>query len=302
MNLRDPIANDRDNPLKTLTAYGEGRDEVEGTVKALMQTVCGAPPNTQKSFLSTLGASVGKMLGDEGILYMTSGTDIDFEDLAKQPTAFFIRIPDHKTERHPLGVLCVNQLYTALVDVANRTIPGFGTMVTVGRSRKIFFEVILQSYSQLDIKYGQDEAKNIRGNFQTELFLGCEDMNTIQAFSDACGETTVFHEEKNKSKNTKNDEQGETISTSTQRTRKPLIDKQELRQLPKWTIVAKLFREAIMKDTMTPFFDNKYLVKKSAPEKVGYAVPLDFQKIYYDVKKRNALKVKPSYQSRPSFF
>lgn len=329
MNLRDPIANDRDNPLKTLTAYGEGRDEVEGTVKALMQTVCGAPPNTQKSFLSTLGASVGKMLGDEGILYMTSGTDIDFEDLAKQPTAFFIRIPDHKTERHPLGVLCVNQLYTALVDVANRTvnpkngktgsllrpvyfildefgnmpqIPGFGTMVTVGRSRKIFFEVILQSYSQLDIKYGQDEAKNIRGNFQTELFLGCEDMNTIQAFSDACGETTVFHEEKNKSKNTKNDEQGETISTSTQRTRKPLIDKQELRQLPKWTIVAKLFREAIMKDTMTPFFENKYLVKKSAPEKVGYAVPLDFQKIYYDVKKRNALKVKPSYQSRPSFF
>ncbi len=329
MNVRDPIASDRENPLKTLSAYADGRDEIEGNVKALMQTICGAPPTTQKSFLSTLGASVGKILGDEGILYMTSGTDIDFEDLAKQPTAFFIRIPDHRTERHPLGVLCISQLYTALVDVANKTVnpkngktgallrpvyfildefgnmpavPGFGTMVTVSRSRRIFFEIILQSYSQLDIKYGQDEAKNIKGNFQTELFLGCEDMNTIQAFSDACGEITVFHEEENKSRNSKHDDQGETISISTQRTRRPLIDKQELRQLPQWTIVAKLFRESIMKDTMTPFFDNKFLVKNRAPEKVGYAEPLDFQKIYYDIKKRNALKLKQTFPSRPSFF
>ena len=95
---------------------------------------------------------------------------------------------------------------------------------------------------------------------------------------------------------------GETISTSTQRTRRPLIDKQELRQLPQWTIVAKLFRESIMKDTMTPFFDNKFLVKNRAPEKVGYAEPLDFQKIYYDIKKRNALKLKQTFSSRPSFF
>lgn len=329
MNLRDPIASDRENPLKTLTAYSEGRDEIGGNVKALMQTICGAPPTTQKSFLSTLGASVGKILGDEGIMYMTSGTDIDFEDIAKQPTAFFIRIPDHRTERHPLGVLCINQLYTTLVDIANKTVnpkngktgellrpvyfildefgnmpavPGFGTMITVARSRKIFFEIILQSYSQLDIKYGQDEAKNIKGNFQTELFLGCEDMNTIQAFSDACGEITVFHKEENRSHNTKNNDQGDTISTSTQRTRKPLIDKQQLRQLERWTIVAKLFREAIMKDTMTPFFDNKFLVKREAPEKVGYAQPLDFQKIYYDVKKRNSLRLKPATPPRPSFF
>lgn len=328
MNLRDPLANDRDNPLKTVSAYAEGRDEINGNVKALMQTVCGAPPTTQKSFLSTLGASIGKILGDEGILYLTSGTDIDFEDLAKQPTAFFIRIPDHKTERHPLGVLCISQLYTALVDYASShvnskgksgsldrpvyfildefgnmpAIPGFGTMVTVSRSRRIFFEIILQSYSQLDIKYGADEAKNIKGNFQTELFLGCDDMNTIQAFSDACGEITVFHKEENRSHNTKNNEQGDTVSTSTQRSRRPLIDKQQLRQLPKWTIVAKLFREAIMKDEMTPFFDNKYLVKMRAPEKVGYAEPLDFQKIFYDVKRRNDLRVKPARPQRPSFF
>ena len=75
-------------------------------------------------------------------------------------------------------------------------VPKFGTMVTVSRSRNIFFEIVLQSYKQLDIKYGPDEAQNIRGNFQMEVFLGSEDPSTIQAFSEACGEITVFHEEK----------------------------------------------------------------------------------------------------------
>ena len=184
--LRDP-AGDRESTLKTLTKYGEGRDPVESNVKDLMSSVCLASPVTQRSFIATLGSSIGNILGDEGIFYMTSGTDINFEDIPERPTAFFIRIPDHKTERHPLGVLCISQLYKVLVDVANRTynpktkktgqlkrpvyfildefgnmpaVPKFGTMVTVSRSRNIFFEIVLQSYKQLDIKYGQDEVDN----------------------------------------------------------------------------------------------------------------------------------------------
>ena len=168
---RDP-AGDRENALKTLTKYSEGRDPRLSTVHDLMSTVCLASPVTQRSFISTLGSSIGNMLGDEGIFYMTSGTEIDFEDIPERPTAFFIRIPDHKTERHPLGVLCISQLYKVLVDVANKTVnpkngktgklkrpvyfildefgnmppvPKFGTMVTVARSRNVFFGIVLQS-------------------------------------------------------------------------------------------------------------------------------------------------------------
>ena len=318
--LRDP-AGDRESTLKTLSKFGEGRDPVESNVKDLMSSVCLASPVTQRSFIATLGSSIGNILGDEGIFYMTSGTDIDFEDIPERPTAFFIRIPDHKTERHPLGVLCISQLYKVLVDVANRTynpktkktgqlkrpvyfildefgnmpaVPKFGTMVTVSRSRNIFFEIVLQSYKQLDIKYGQDEAQNIRGNFQMEVFLGSEDPSTIQAFSEACGEVTVFHEEENRSRSTKDTDAGENISTSVQRTRKPLLDKQELRQLPKWTVVAKIFRKEIMKDVMTPFYATKCMEKIPAQAPVALSKKLDIKSIYYDVYARNRIVLNQS--------
>lgn len=316
---RDP-AGERESSLKTLTMYADGRDKINGNVYQLMSAVCLASGVTQRSFLSTLSSSVGKTLGDDGILFLTSGTDIDFTKIPEKPTAFFIRIPDHKTERHPLGVLCISQLYKVLVDCANKTVdprtgkggtlkrpvyfildefgnmpavPNFGTMVTVSRSRKIFFEIILQSYKQLDIKYGADEAQNIRGNFQMEVFLGSEDPSTIQAFSEACGETTVFHEEESKSHSTKDTSQGENVTKSIQRTRKPLVDKQQLRQLERWTIIAKIFRKAIMKDTMTPFFETKCMEKKKAPPIVGLSKKLDVQQIYYDIDKRNSIVLRP---------
>lgn len=307
-NIRDPKMSDRDSALKTLSAYSEGRDEINSSVHQLMQTICGTSSVTQASFLGQLGTMLGS-LTDEGILYMTSATDLNFKEIPQQPTAFFLKIPDHKVERHHLAVLCINQLYRTLVDVANSSpnqslprpvyfvldefgnmpkIEGFGTMVTVARSRKIFFEIILQSYKQLDIKYGADEATNIRGNFQTQIFLGSEDDQTIQAFSKSCGEITVFHSEESKSKSDKGDS-GTTTNTSTQRTRRPLVEESELRTLPKWTIIAKVFSKDIVKDKMTPFWAADCMIKSKATKEMGISKKLDAKKLYYDVKERNRL-------------
>ncbi len=311
-NIRDATMSDRDSSLKTLSAYSEGRDPINSTVHQLMQTICGTSSVTQRSFLGQLGTILGT-LTDEGILYMTSATDLNFKEIANRPTAFFLRIPDHKVERHHLAVLCISQLYRTLVDVANSTpkqklprpvyfildefgnmpkVEGFGTMVTVARSRQIFFEIILQSYKQLDIKYGADEATNIRGNFQVQIFLGSEDESTIQAFSKACGETTVFHDEESKSKSDKGDS-GTTTNTSTQRTRRPLVEESELRTMPKWTIISKVFGKDIVKDKMTPFFDTPCMIKNPAGRKIGISRKLDAEKLYYDVEKRNKMVLKP---------
>lgn len=317
-NFRDS-ASGNENQLRTLARYSEGRDRTRSNVYELMSAVCGASPVTQRSFLATLGSTISRTLGDDGILYMTSGTEVDFADIPERPTAFFLRIPDHKTERHPLGVLCIQQLYKHLVDIANDTVnpktgkkgqlkrkvyfildefgnlppvQGFGTMVTVSRSRNIFFEIILQSYKQLDIKYGADEAQNIRGNFQTEIFLGSEDPSTIQAFSDACGEITVFHEEESESKAEKSD-QGKSISKSMQRSRRPLIDKSELRTMEKFTIVVKIFRKPVLREKMTPFFEATMMEKSPAKEPMVLAEQLDYDKIYYDIEARNRKVLKP---------
>ena len=311
-NIRDNTMSDRDSALKTLSAYSEGRDPINSTVHQLMQTICGTSSVTQRSFLGQLGTMLGT-LTDEGILYMTSATDLNFKEIAKQPTAFFLRIPDHKVERHHLAVLCISQLYRTLVDVANtypkQTLPrpvyfildefgnmpkvqGFGTMVTVARSRSIFFEIILQSYKQLDIKFGADEASNLRGNFQVQIFLGSEDESTIQAFSKACGETTVFHDEKSTSRSDKGDT-GTNTTTSTQRTRRPLIEESELRTLKQGTIIAKIFGKDIVKDEMAYFWKTKCMVKNPAGRKIGISKKLDAEALYYDVEKRNKLVLKP---------
>ena len=308
-----------DNQLVTIGRYAEGRDPIKSNVHDLMSAVCGAAAGTQKSFLATLGSTLCATLNDDGILYMTSSTDVNFEDLVEHPTAFFIRIPDHKTERHPLGVICISQLYKILVDIANRTVnpktgkPGtlkrqvffildefgnmpainnFGTMVTVSRSRGIFFSIVLQSYKQLDIKYGAEEAQNIRGNFQMELFMGSEDPSTIQAFSEACGEITVFHEEESESSNDKQKDAGKQISKSVQRSRRPLIDKAELRTLEQNTIIAKIFRKPILKEVMTPFWNTPVLEKSKAERPASLAKSLDIEKVRYDIEARNNLRVK----------
>ena len=51
------------------------------------------------------------------------------------------------------------------------TIPAFGNMLTVAGGRKIRFNLFLQSFSQLDNRYGKEIAENIRDNCQTWIYL-----------------------------------------------------------------------------------------------------------------------------------
>lgn len=306
--------------LKTMSQYCEGRDPIRSSVKSLMSTICYTSPTTQKSYLGTLGSSLGKTLGDDGILYMTSGTDIDFTRIPEEPTAFFIRIPDHKAERHPLGTLCVEQLYSELVDIANRTVDSngkptgklkrqvyfildefgnmppfqsFDKMMNVARSRNIRIEIILQAYKQLDVLYGPEKAKNILGGFQMQVFLGSEDQETIQSFSDSCGQITVYTQEESKSESESKGEKSTTTNKSTQRHRRNLVEKEVLRALPKWNVVVKLFRKPIIKEEMTPFWNTPCMEKDEAKSPVVLAKSLDYDHIYYDYEKRNKLLVKP---------
>lgn len=308
-----------DAVLATLAKYSEGRDPVRSSVRDLMATICYTSSTTMKSYLGTLGSSLGKTLADDGIQYMTSGTDVNFADIPERPTAFFVRIPDHKAERHPLGVLCIQQLYSELVDIANRTrddkgnagklkrqvyfildefgnmppFQDFDKMMNVARSRNIRIEIILQAFKQLDVLYGPEKAKNILGGFQMQVFLGSEDQDTVQSFSDSCGQITVFTEEENKTKQKGKDNESESTSISTQRHRRNLVEKETLRSLPQWTVVVKLFREKIIMEEMTPFWNTACMKKAPAQPPIGIAKTLDYDKVHYDIVERNKLVLKP---------
>lgn len=313
--FRDP---DAEAPFETVRKYLlQGRDEATSTVPNLTSAVINNSPNTTKSYIGVLNGKISFM-NDIGISYLTSQSDINFDDFTSKPTAFYLIIPDDREERHNLAILCLSQLYKRLVDKANSyhdkklpnhvyfileefgnlpPIPKFDSMITVSRGRNILYEMAIQSYTQLETKYGADAAKTIIGNCNAQIYLGTDDQHTRDDFSKMCGEVQLLHEEKSTStsKNEK-DKDGKSTSTSvqTQRTTRALITPYELGQIERNTVIVKLFRYNPMKIKQTPNYETPFFYKKDAEQPVGIMKSLDTQKVYYDIKLRNKKVLKAS--------
>lgn len=298
---------DPDNPFETLRKYLlEGRDEVNSEVSQLTSGIVNTAVNTSKSYFSVLGGKINFMQ-DIGISYLTSYNDIDFSDFTDKPTALYICIPDDKEERYTLANLCISQLYKRLVDKTNTLqskklprhvyflldefgnmppIPKFDGMITVARSRNILFELLIQSYTQLETKYGKEAAETIKGNCNIQIFIGTDDQNTRDDFSKRCGDVQLLYEEVSKSKSEKNSD-GNSKNISTQRTTRPLITPYELGQLPFGTVVVKIFRLQPCKLKLTPAFETPFFHVNDVKSQAGMIKSLDKQKVYYDIRERN---------------
>lgn len=213
-NITDYATQEQANILSEyLTA---GRDKFSKAA-GLAATVI-ASEEADKMFISFLSTAQNYIIGfaDSGIRRLTSGNDIDVATFDEKPTALFIKIPDEKENRHFLVTLFVTQLYKMLVDKARRNyqygatkdeelkrnvyvimdefgnLPKFPNMrkiMAVGASRKIYMLPIIQSYSQLDVIYGREEAAIIRDNSNIKIFIGSNDNATIKEFSELCGKT-----------------------------------------------------------------------------------------------------------------
>ena len=71
------------------------------------------------------------------------------------------------------------------------TVPDIEKAIAVTRSRNISLMLILQSLAQLSNNYTDDAAKVIRGNCDTQLFLGGTDLETNKEVSEMIGNETV---------------------------------------------------------------------------------------------------------------
>ncbi len=303
--------NDSDNPYATLKKYLlEGRDENKSEVSRLTANIIGAATNTAKSYVSILSNKISFMQ-DIGISYLTSQNDIDFATFTDKPSVLYIVIPDDKEERYTLANLCISQLYKRLVDKANSlasrklprhvyfildefgnlpAIPKFDSMITVARSRNILFELAIQSYTQLESKYGRENSETIKGNCNAQIFIGTDDQLTRDDFSKRCGEVQLIYEEENKTKNT---ESGNTatkstsVSTSVQRTTRPLITPYELGQLQYGNVIVKLYRWQPIKVKLTPDYETPFFRRDDVKEQPGLMKSLDKDRIFYSIRDRN---------------
>lgn len=303
---------DPDNPFGTIREYCGGRDKLS-KVQSLVSTVINNAPNTIRSYLGVLYSRIS-IFQDGGVCYATSYSDMFFDDFVDQPTALFIKVPDEKESRHCIATMCISQLYKKLIEIASSkpdlTLPRtvyflldefanlpkiekMDSIITVARSRKIFFELVVQSYSQLDNKYGKEVAETIRGNCNIQIYLGTEDQKTKEDFSKMCGDVSIETKSTSVSKSEKKDDSGSS-TTSAQVVTRPLIYPYELGQLPYGTAIVKIFQVNPMKVAFTQYFKIPEFDKRMAAEEYAPSRSLDEEKIYYDIKQRNKKVYKSS--------
>lgn len=208
-NLNKAISNSENN-FEALKNYFAGRSPIARCV-SLSKQVTTAAENTLSSYMS-IAFDKMSMFNDEGICALTSATDIDPNVFADEKTALFMKIPDEKDTRHALASMFVLCIYKALIKKASARedlslprnvyfildefgnmpkIDKFDKMITVGRSRKIWFNMVVQSYAQLNNVYGDTIADIIKSNCGMKMFIGSNDINTCKEFSELCGNMTV---------------------------------------------------------------------------------------------------------------
>lgn len=240
------IATSTENNCKELKNYFNGRSITSKAV-TLSTQVLGAPDKMMGSFTSTMQNCLS-MFSDLSLCALTSQDEADFMSMADEPTAFFIQIPDEKETRHPLASLMILQAYKDLVQRANREsnlslprdvfflLDEFGNlpriikleqMITVGRSRRIWFNLVVQSYSQIENVYDKTTADILKSNCNIHIFIGTTDLITTEEFSRKCGRYSVISRHVNKKEIGGVDSVADTI------TERPLIYPSELMQLNK---------------------------------------------------------------------
>lgn len=300
LNLKDT---DSDNQIESLTNYFQGRGNLSLATQLANQVVTNAE-KTAKSYMGIVSDRMG-IFSDTGICYATSKNEMNLTTFTDQPTALFIKIPDEKQTRYPIATLFLSQLYKVLVEIARNNggalprdcyfvldefgnmpkIEGFDSMITVARSRRIWFLLVLQSYAQLTIKYGDQVASTVKDNCNIHIFLASNDQNTLKEFSDRCGTISVETENVSISKGKKEESKTQNVSISLES--RPLIYPHELGSLKDECIVSILKQNPI-KAKFTPSYmlKNVYDMQKAPPSTV-LPKNLNEAEIYYDIKVRN---------------
>lgn len=168
-----------------------------------------SPERTRASFFGSALATL-RLFTNWNIADMTSNSEFDLKDIGKKPTALFVIIPDEKKTLYSLVSILVNQAYMTLVELANEcggrvpntveflldefgnfpTIPGFGSMLSVGAGRGLRFSLVLQDYQQLEKNYKED-CENIKGNCVVTIYLKTPTPKTLEELSKRTGTYTV---------------------------------------------------------------------------------------------------------------
>lgn len=302
----------KDNDFETMTNYFRGRSPLSKTRQLIGHIVDSKAKQTRDSYMSTIANKLS-MFSDNGINYLTSRNEINFYDFDEHPTAFFIKIPDENKTRYTLASVCVGQAYKEFVRKARDNefkkdgkaclsrplyylmdefanlppISNIGTMITVSRSRRIYFAMVIQSYSQLKGTYGEDVMNTIRGNCNGEIYVGTSDQYTREEFSKKLGNYTIKVDSKTAAKGA-DGKPSDSISSSYQS--RPLVYPSDLAHIKHGHFYAYIYPLYPIDSYMETIYSAQSFFKfQKMDEPFVPGKRFNEDAVYYDVEQRNKI-------------
>jgi type IV secretion system protein VirD4 len=310
------IATSTDDDCAELIAYFKNRSPLSKAV-SLSKQVLASSDKTRGSYLSSTFDKIS-IFADQSLCALTSGNEIEFGSMGERPIALFLQIPDEKETRHTLASLAILQAYKELVEKANEypnlTLPKpvyfildeFGNlpkihkmeqMVTVGRSRNIWLDLVVQSYSQLAKVYDEKAADIIKSNCNIQVFIGTTDLKTIEDFSKRCGNYTVVERSVGF-----NSVKGEDVTSNQSAKERPLIYPSELQLLNRpgdmGHAIVTVFGYNPINSYFEPCFKTPEYSMGQGTDKPPEGRYFDEAKAFYDLRKRNQLSA-PATSEEP---
>lgn len=306
------IAMNKDNDFEDVKQYFAGRSPLSKTRQLSSNITQTNAKTTRDGYMSTLNTKLS-MFADGGICFVTAKNEIDFFNIDEQPTAFFIKVPDEKISRYALASVCISQAYKQFVAKARANekttgeahlkrpllymmdefaniprVADLDKIITVSRSRWIYLNMAIQSYSQLENVYGKEVASIVRGNCKATIFYGTPDVQTRKEFSEELGNYTI--ETSSISDPEKKGKEGGGKSTTTQAQTIPLVYPSDLDKIPLGENITRIFQSYPVRATVTPYFKTKDIYTDGpyiAPFQPGRR--LNEQEVFYDITKRNRI-------------
>lgn len=189
---------------------------------------------------------------------------------SNKPTALFMIVPDFDSSNHALASIFVKQLYTELASNASETkgnktfkrvhfildeagnmppIDDLDQVLTVCAGRNILFNLVVQSFNQIDSKYGS-KASTIRENCQNLIYILSKNEDTIEEVSKQAGSITDLSVSQN---NKEAGKLGDSVNYSAEELR--LITPTRLRQFieGEQLVIRSLHRQDLERKKVRPF-------------------------------------------------
>lgn len=292
------IASCTDDDCDYIHTWIKERDKAS-VVRTLQSYYTSHARVTREGYISTFSTKVDRW-NNMSTSWVTSSTDIDIEAIAKnvneQKVAIFCITDETRPESYDICMAFIDHLISSLKirndkmgmierdfhiladEFANMPqLPNMASRITTLRSYRIWLHMGIQSFDQLDEKYGEKVRNVIIDNCDCQVFFGTNNTKTVMEFAGSLGEKAAPIT----SYGIGNDGK---LSLSISAANRPLVRHSDLASLQLGEAFVKIFRHSPVFTKLEPHFMCEDLYHDDTePEKVIADLSL-LERTRYDIR------------------